>query len=67
MRAAIHALKYDRIQPSARRLGTMLAAAIAQLAPELLPKCWLFPSRCIAAKDTARLQPGAISGSTRHQ
>lgn len=31
MRAAIHALKYDRIQPAARRLGTMLAAAIAQL------------------------------------
>lgn len=34
LRAAIHALKYDRIQPSARRLGTMLAAAIAELAPE---------------------------------
>ena len=34
MRAAIHALKYDRIQPAARRLGSMLAAAIAELAPE---------------------------------
>ena len=34
MRAAIHALKYDRIHPAARRLGSMLAAAIAQLAPD---------------------------------
>jgi ComF family protein len=34
MRAAIHALKYDRIHPAARRLGAILAAAIAQLAPE---------------------------------
>ena len=34
MRGAIHALKYDRIHPAARRLGIMLAAAIAQLAPD---------------------------------
>jgi ComF family protein len=34
MRAAIHALKYDRIHPAAHRLGEMLAAAIAQLAPD---------------------------------
>jgi ComF family protein len=34
MRAAIHALRYDRIHPAARRLGAMLADAIAQLAPE---------------------------------
>ena len=34
MRAVIHALKYDRIHPAARRLGSMLAAAIAQLAPD---------------------------------
>jgi ComF family protein len=34
MRAAIHALKYDRIHPAARRLGSMLAAAIVQLAPD---------------------------------
>jgi len=33
LRAAIHALKYDRIHPAAARLGSMLAAAIAQLAP----------------------------------
>jgi len=34
MRAAIHALKYDRLHPAARRLGRMLAQAIAQLAGE---------------------------------
>jgi ComF family protein len=34
MRAAIHALKYDRIAPLARDLGARLAAAIAQLEPE---------------------------------
>jgi ComF family protein len=34
MRAAIHALKYDRMQPAARRLGSMLAAAIVQLGPD---------------------------------
>jgi ComF family protein len=34
MKAAIHALKYDRLHPAARRLGEMLAQAIAQLAAE---------------------------------
>jgi len=34
MKAAIHALKYDRLHPAARRLGGMLATAIAQLAGE---------------------------------
>lgn len=34
MREAIHALKYDRIHPAARRLGAMLAAAILQLKPD---------------------------------
>jgi ComF family protein len=34
MQQAIHALKYDRLHPAARRLGRMLAAAIAQLAAE---------------------------------
>jgi len=34
MRAAIHALKYDRLHPAARRLGRMLAQAIAQLSGE---------------------------------
>jgi len=32
MKAAIHALKYGRLQPAALRLGRMLAKAIAQLA-----------------------------------
>ncbi|MGD0521217.1 MAG: phosphoribosyltransferase family protein [Terracidiphilus sp.] len=34
MRAAIHALKYDRLRPAARGLGRMLAEAISQLAAE---------------------------------
>jgi ComF family protein len=34
MKAAIHALKYDRLHPAAKVLGHMLAEAIAQLAPE---------------------------------
>jgi ComF family protein len=34
MRAAIHALKYERLYPAARGLGRMLAEAIAQLAEE---------------------------------
>ncbi len=34
MRDAIHALKYSSLRPAARRLGRMLAEAIAQLATE---------------------------------
>ncbi|MGA3136671.1 MAG: ComF family protein [Terracidiphilus sp.] len=34
MKDAIHALKYDRLYPTARGLGRMLAEAIAQLAAE---------------------------------
>ena len=34
MKAAIHALKYDRLHPSARGLGRLLAEAIAQLAAD---------------------------------
>jgi ComF family protein len=34
MRAAIHALKYDRLHPAAKRLGGMLAEAIGKLAAE---------------------------------
>ena len=34
MRNAIHALRYDRMHPAAKRLGRMLAQAIAQLAGE---------------------------------
>ena len=34
MRDAIHALKYERMRPAARKLGVLLAEAIGQLAPE---------------------------------
>src|SRR5258708_17737998 len=34
MRAVIHALKYGHMHPAARRMGRMLAQAIAQLAGE---------------------------------
>ena len=34
MKAAIHALKYDRLHPAARGMGQMLAEAIAKLAGE---------------------------------
>jgi ComF family protein len=34
MKGAIHALKYDRLYPAARRLGRLLARAVAQLAGE---------------------------------
>ncbi len=34
MKAAIHALKYDRLHPAAHGLGRMLAEAIAQMAAE---------------------------------
>jgi predicted amidophosphoribosyltransferase len=34
LRDAIHALKYDKLHPAARKLGSMLAEAIAQLLPD---------------------------------
>jgi ComF family protein len=43
MKAAIHALKYDRLHPAARRLGRMLAQAIAQLAGETPPEMLVVP------------------------
>ena len=43
MRAAIHALKYDRIHPVAVRLGAMLASAIAQLAPDAPTELLVIP------------------------
>lgn len=43
MKAAIHALKYDRLQPAARELGRMLAAAIAQLAPDAPAEMLVIP------------------------
>ncbi|MBS1803564.1 MAG: ComF family protein [Acidobacteria bacterium] len=35
LREAIHALKYDRLHPAARKLGSMLAEAIAPLLPHV--------------------------------
>jgi ComF family protein len=43
MKAAIHALKYDRLHPAARRLGRMLAEAIAQLAAEAPAEMLVIP------------------------
>jgi ComF family protein len=43
MKDAIHALKYDRLHPAARRLGRMLAAAIAQLASEAPAELLVIP------------------------
>ena len=34
LREAIHALKYDRMHPAAKKLGSMLAEAITQLLPD---------------------------------
>jgi len=43
MKAAIHALKYDRLHGAARRLGQMLAEAIAQLADEAPDEMLVIP------------------------
>jgi ComF family protein len=43
MKAAIHALKYDRLHPAARGLGRMLAQAIAQLADDAPAEMLVIP------------------------
>ena len=43
MRDAIHALKYGRLHPAARRLGEMLAQAIGQLAVEAPAEMLVIP------------------------
>ncbi len=43
MRGVIHALKYDRMHPAARRMGRMLAQAIATLAAEAPAEMLLVP------------------------
>jgi len=43
MKAAIHALKYDRLHPAARGLGLMLAEAIAELAADAPPEMLVVP------------------------
>jgi len=54
MRAAIHVLKYDRIHPAARRLGALLADAIAQLAPDAPTDLLLIPVPLHRAKHKQR-------------
>jgi ComF family protein len=54
MREAIHALKYDRLHPAARKLGQMLAAAIAQLAPEAPQEILVVPIPLHRSKDAQR-------------
>jgi ComF family protein len=43
MKAAIHALKYERLHPSARGMGRMLAYAIAQLASDAPAQMLVIP------------------------
>lgn len=43
MRAAIHVLKYDRMHPAARRMGAMLAQAIAKLAADAPSEMLVIP------------------------
>ncbi len=50
MKAAIHALKYDRLHPAARRLGRMLAVAIAQLVGEAAAEMLVVPVPLYRAK-----------------
>jgi ComF family protein len=54
MRDAIHALKYDRVHPAARKLGQMLAAAIAQLAGEAPAEMLVIPIPLHRSKDAQR-------------
>ena len=54
MKAAIHALKYDRLHPAARELGGMLAQAIAQLAEEAPAEMLVVPIPLHRSKYTQR-------------
>jgi len=54
LRAAIHALKYDRIHPAASRLGSMLAVAIAQLAADAPGDVLVIPVPLHRAKQSQR-------------
>jgi ComF family protein len=54
MKAAIHALKYDRLHPLARRLGRMLAEAIAQMADEAPTEMLVVPVPLHRSKYTER-------------
>src|ERR1039458_9395131 len=54
MKAAIHALKYDRLHPAARGLGRMLAETIAQLAAEAPAEMLVVPVPLHKSKYTQR-------------
>jgi ComF family protein len=54
MKAAIHALKYRRLHPTARRLGQMLAHAIAQLAGEAPGEMLVIPVPLHRSKHSLR-------------
>jgi ComF family protein len=54
MKQAIHALKYGRIHPAARRLGKMLATAIGQLASEAPAEMLVVPIPLHRAKRAER-------------
>jgi ComF family protein len=54
MKAAIHALKYDRLRPVARGLGRMLAEAISQLAAEAPAEMLVVPVPLHRSKSAQR-------------
>src|SRR4029077_15331580 len=54
MREAIHALKYDRLLGAGRRMGGMLAQAIAQLAAEAPVKILVIPVPLHRSKHSQR-------------
>lgn len=54
MRGVIHALKYDRMHPAARRMGLMLAQAIALLAGEAPTEMLVVPIPLHRARQSER-------------
>jgi len=54
MKAAIHALKFDRLNGAARQLGLLLAEAIAQLSPEAPTEMLVIPVPLHRAKQAHR-------------
>jgi len=54
MKAAIQALKYDRLHPAARRLGSMLAHAMAQLASQAPAEMLVVPVPLHRSKNAQR-------------
>jgi ComF family protein len=72
LREAIHALKYDRLRPAARKLGEMLAGAIAQLLPDAPAEMLVVPVPLHRTKNRQRgfnqaraLAQGAIDALAR--